>query len=114
LPATDYERAKAFYERLGFIGKEETDGITYECAEGTGFMVFPSSGQASGTHTQLGIEVKDLDAEMTDLRSKGVTFEEYDFPGMKTENGMMSDPSGGKGAWFKDSEGNLIALYQTA
>jgi predicted enzyme related to lactoylglutathione lyase len=84
--------------------------VIYRCAEGTGFMVFQSSGAPSGTHTQVGFEVKDLEAEMADLRSRGVTFEEYDFPGMKTENGVLTMPEG-KGAWFKDTEGNLLSLF---
>ena len=112
LPASDLQRATAFYKGLGLEGKEDPGGVTYECADGTGFMVFQSSGKSDGSFTQIGIEVKDLAAEMEDLRSKGVTFLDYDFPGMKTENGVMVDPSGGQGAWFKDSEGNLIGLFQ--
>jgi predicted enzyme related to lactoylglutathione lyase len=114
MPASDLNRAKNFYEGLGFKGTEDMGGVTYECADGTGFMVFMSGGSASGTHTQLGFEVKDLETEMTDLRSKGVTFEEYDMPGMKTENGVLRDPGGGTAAWFKDSEGNLISLFSPA
>ena len=49
----------------------------------------------------------DLDAEMSDLRSRGVTFEDYDFPGLKTENGV-AEYDGSRGAWFKDSEGNIL------
>ena len=112
LPASDLQRAAAFYKGLGFEGKEDMGGVTYECADGTGFMVFESSGKSDGSFTQIGIEVKDLAAEMEDLRSRGVTFEEYDMPGMKTENGVFDDPSG-KAAWFKDTEGNLISLFES-
>ena len=112
MPATDLERARNFYEGLGFKGTEDPGGVTYECADGTGFMVFQSTGSSNGTHTQMGIEVKDMEAEMADLRGRGVMFEEYDMPGMKTENGLMRDPSGGLGSWFKDSEGNMIGLFQ--
>jgi predicted enzyme related to lactoylglutathione lyase len=112
MPAQDLDRARNFYEGLGFKGTEEAGAIVYECADGTGFMVFMSGGSSNGTHTQLGFEVKDLNAEMADLRSKGVTFEEYDMPGMKTENGVLRDPNMGSAAWFKDSEGNLISIFQ--
>jgi predicted enzyme related to lactoylglutathione lyase len=111
MPASDLERARNFYEGLGFKGTEDGGGTTYECADGTGFLLFQSSGASDGSFTQMAFEVKDLTAEMDELRSRGVTFEEYDMPGFKTENGMMTDPSGGRGAFFKDSEGNLISLY---
>jgi hypothetical protein len=48
---------------------------------------------------------------MADLRDKGVVFEEYDFPGLKTENGVMTAPNG-RAAWFKDSEGNILAVEE--
>ena len=68
-----------------------------------------SGGKPSGTHTQLAIEVEDLQQTVKDLQDKGVKFEEYDTPMLKTVNGV-ADFGGTKGAWFKDSEGNLIAL----
>jgi predicted enzyme related to lactoylglutathione lyase len=114
MPATDLERARKFYEGLGFKGTDNPGGTVYECADGTGFMVFMSGGASNGTHTQLGFEVKGIEAEMEDLRSKGVTFEEYDMPGMKTENGLLRDPNMGTAAWFKDSEGNLISIFEQA
>jgi hypothetical protein len=48
---------------------------------------------------------------MSQLKAKGVKFEDYDFPGLKTENGIAKT-SDGRGGWFKDSEGNLIAIFQ--
>src|SRR2546429_2011237 len=84
-------------------------GLMYELAAGTGFGVFPSSGKPSGTHTQMAIEVEDVEGTVKDLQSKGVKFEDIDTPGLKTVNGI-ADFGGSKGAWFKDSEGNLIAL----
>ena len=112
LPAQDLERAKAFYrDKLGLSPAMEDGafGLMYELASGTGFGVFPSSGKPSGTHTQMAIEVEDVEAAVKDLQSKGVKFEDIDTPGLKTVNGI-ADFGGSKGAWFKDSEGNLIAL----
>ena len=81
----------------------------YELSGGTGFAVFLSSGKASGTHTQLALEVPDVEAAVKDLRARGLKFEEYDSPELKTVNGV-AEIGGTKVAWFKDSEGNLIAV----
>ena len=111
LPAQDLERAKAFYrDKLGLTPTQENRaGVLYMLTAGTGFGLFPSSGKPSGTHTQMAIEVEDVERAVKDLQAKGVKFEEYDTPMLKTVNGV-ADLGGTKGAWFKDSEGNLIAL----
>ena len=111
LPAQDLERAKAFYrDKLGLSPTLEAGfGLLYELAPGTGFGVFPSSGKASGTHTQMAIDVEDVEQAVKDLQARGVQFEEYDTPTLKTVDGI-ADMGGSKGAWFKDSEGNLIAI----
>jgi predicted enzyme related to lactoylglutathione lyase len=111
LPAQDMQRARAFYrDKLGLTPTQENPGgMMYALAGGTGFGVFPSSGKPSGTHTQMGIEVEDLEGAVKDLQAKGVKFEEYDMPGLKTVNGI-ADIGGSKIAWFKDSEGNLIVI----
>lgn len=110
IPAQDLDRARAFYEeKLGLNAPEERpDGLEYECGGGR-FVLFESSGQASGTHTQLGWEVDDLNAVVDQLRKNGVVFEEYDMPGIKTVDGI-AEVAGERGAWFKDSEGNLLAI----
>ena len=113
LPAQDLERAKAFYRnKVGLTPTQERDpmgGLLFELSDGTGFAVFQSSGKPSGTHTQMALEVPDLDAAVKDLRARGLKFEEYDSPGLKTVNGI-AEIAGTKVAWFKDSEGNLIAI----
>jgi predicted enzyme related to lactoylglutathione lyase len=111
LPAQDMERAKAFYrDKLGLTPtQEDPGGVIYVLAEGIGFGVFPSSGKPSGTHTQLAMEVDDVEGAVRDLQAKGVKFEDYDTPGLKTVNGI-AEIGGSKIAWFKDSEGNLIVL----
>ena len=113
LPAQDLERAKAFYrDKVGLTPTQERDpmgGLLFELSDGTGFAVFQSTGKPSGTHTQMALEVPDLDAAVKDLRARGLKFEEYDSPGLKTVNGI-ADIAGTKVAWFKDSEGNLIAI----
>ena len=111
LPAQDMARAKAFYrDKLGLTpAQEDPGGVLYMLEAGTGFGLFPSSGKPSGTHTQMAIEVEDVERAVRDLQANGVKFEEYDTPMLKTVNGV-ADMGGTKGAWFKDSEGNLIAV----
>ncbi len=114
IPASDLARAREFYEgKLGFTGSEQPDGVRYECGQGTGFVLFLSSGASSGSHTQLSFEVDDIETEVKRLQDNGVKFEDYDTPGLKTEHGI-ADIDSGRGGWIKDTEGNLIAVFKTA
>jgi catechol 2,3-dioxygenase-like lactoylglutathione lyase family enzyme len=112
LPATDLRRATAFYvEKLGFTPGSEEPGGTFFTSGGTRFLLFPSQGSASGTHTQAGWAVDDIDAEVSDLKSRGVVFEEYDRPGFESANSVVTTGNV-RAAWFRDSEGNLLGLVQ--
>jgi predicted enzyme related to lactoylglutathione lyase len=114
IPAQDVKRARQFYEqRLGLTpSDEQPDGsVMYRTGE-TAFLVFQSMGKASGDHTQLGLNVADLKSATDELKSKGVKLEEYDYPDIKTVNGIVEMPDGSKSAWFKDTEGNLISVAQ--
>jgi catechol 2,3-dioxygenase-like lactoylglutathione lyase family enzyme len=123
LPARDLDRARAFYrDRLGLTPVEEREGgLRYLCASGE-FHLFLSAGSASGESTQLGFEVDDIDAVVAELRARGVVFEEIDplrITGFEVVDGMIavednypSKGTGERGAWFRDSEGNLLALGQ--
>src|SRR5215211_6566828 len=122
LPAQDLERARAFYsEKLGLEPVEERPGgLLYRCG-GTEFALFASGGQPSGAHTQMAWEVEDIEAVVKELRGRGVVFEEYDFPGLTTVDGIAevegNYPSkGGRGeraAWFRDSEGNVLGMGES-
>jgi len=110
LPAQDLERAKAFYQdKLGLTPTQMPGGLLYQMASGTGFSVYLSGGKSAGSYTQLYIEVSDIDQAVRELKAKGVKFEEYDTPMLKTVDGI-ADIGGSKAAWLKDSEGNLIGL----
>ena len=112
LPATDLERAKQFYaEKLGLsVEIEAPEGVFFH-SRNTRFLVFPSQGTPSGTHTQMGWTVEDIEAEVSDLKSGGVVFEEYDFEGFDRDKGIATTGPV-KAAWFKDSEGNLLGLVE--
>jgi len=120
LPARDLNRARKFYsDKLGMEPIEQRpSGLRYRSGNSF-FVLFESAGEASGSHTQMGWEVYDIDATVALLRARGVVFEEYDLPGLKTMNGIAeiagNYPSRGvgeRGAWFKDSEGNLLGIGQ--
>jgi len=112
MPAQDIKRARQFYEqKLGLKPCEEQadGGVMYMVGE-TGFLVFPSMGKASGDHTQMAIDVDDVEEAAGELKRMGIKLEEYDFPNFKSRDGIVDLPDGNKGAWFKDTEGNLIGL----
>jgi len=121
IPVQDLQRARTFYaQKLGLEPSEERPGgLLYRCGEGE-FALFESAGAASGDHTQMGWEVEDIEATVEWLRGRGVVFEEYDFPGLRTVNDIAeiagNYPSKGgvgeKAAWFRDSEGNLFGIGQ--
>ena len=114
LPAKDINRAKEFYrDKLGIEPSEilEEGGAMYRCGQGTRFLLYQTENAGTAKNTQMGWETDDLEREMEELRGRGVVFEEYDFPGLKTENGIATT-NWGKAAWFLDSEGNIINVAQ--
>jgi catechol 2,3-dioxygenase-like lactoylglutathione lyase family enzyme len=113
LPVTDMARAKRFYrEKLGLVPEVELpDGLFYRCGARTKFLLFPSQAPSAGTHTQMTWNTDNIEAEVAALQARGVVFEEYDTAELKTVNGVAVLAES-KGAWFKDSEGNLLALGQ--
>ena len=114
IPATDIARARRFYEeKVGLVAKQEiAGGVVYECAKGSWIFLYQSVGAGTSKASQAFWQVEDLDAEVAVLRGKGVVFEEYDLPGMKTVNGIATGGDS-KAAWFKDSEGNIMAIIQS-
>lgn len=110
LPVTDFDRARAFYsEKLGLTPTGPgRDFIA--CAKGTGFIL-SAMGSKPGGHTQMSFDVEDVASVVKELKAKGVVFEEYDMPGLKTVNSIAERPDF-RAAWFKDSEGNMIGIGQ--
>lgn len=113
IPASDLQRARRFYaEKLGYTPVSETsDSLFYQSGE-TMFLIYQTPNAGTALHTVAGLDVDDLDAVMADLRSRGVVFEEYDFPGLKTVNGVAQLGTD-RVAWFKDSEGNILGISET-
>lgn len=113
LPAADMDRAKAWYaDKLGLQPVEslETGESWYEIG-GTKFLLYPSQFAGSNQATAAGMMVEDFDSAIGELKGNGVVFEDYDFgEDFKTVDGVFTAPSGFKGAWFKDSEGNILSV----
>jgi catechol 2,3-dioxygenase-like lactoylglutathione lyase family enzyme len=115
IPAGDIERAKSWYaDTLGLKPNfEDPSGVQYLVGDGTEFWVYPSQFAGTSQATVMGFLAKDLSSEMEDLRSRGVRFEEYDLPGVKTVQGIAEFAPGERAAWFKDSEENILALFES-
>lgn len=113
LPAKDLERARRFYEdSLGFEGGGlQADGkFVYPC--GSAFVaLFPKEAGTRADHTALSFEVSDIDAAIRQLQSRGVKFEDYDYPGLKTVEHVCV-LGAEKAAWFLDTEGNCLCLHE--
>jgi predicted enzyme related to lactoylglutathione lyase len=113
IPAGDVARARKFYEdKLGFkAAREAGGGVHYEFANGTACFLYPTPNAGTSKASQAFWQVDDIEAEVAELKSRGVVFEEYDYPNMKTVNSIATG-GGAKAAWFKDSEGNIMAIIQ--
>ena len=113
LPVTDLERARRFYrDALGLRLKEELEeGLLFEAAPGNILLVYQRTTASKADNTACAFEVADLEAAMRSLRGKGVAFEEYDLPGLKTVKGVAT-LGDGLSAWFKDPDGNILAVVQ--
>jgi catechol 2,3-dioxygenase-like lactoylglutathione lyase family enzyme len=121
IPVQDLDRARRFYaEKLGLESSEERPGgLLYRCASGE-FALFASAGGSPGTFTQMAWDVDDIEATVAEMKARGVVFEEVDLPGLRTVDGIAevsgNYPSKGKGergAWFRDSEGNMLGIGQS-
>jgi catechol 2,3-dioxygenase-like lactoylglutathione lyase family enzyme len=113
IPAKDLVRARRFYEeKLGFRPKQETaGGVVYEFGKGTACFLYPTPNAGTSQASQAFWQVEDIAGEVAELKARGVNFEIYDMPNMD-ENGI-STAGGAKAAWFKDTEGNIMALIQS-
>lgn len=118
VPTHDIATARRFYEdTLGakVIDELERDSIRFECGAGSEFLLYETKVAVPAEHTIMWFHVHDLDATVVDLESRGVRFEEYDLAAMGYE-GVEPGPQKiireehHTSAWFKDPEGNVMAL----
>lgn len=115
LPASDIARAKDWYrQHLGLTPVEESsEGEAHYETGGVQFTLYQSSFAGTNQATAAGFRVADFDATMSELRANGVVFEDYDLgEDFVTVDGVITTPDGLRGAWFKDSEGNIIGVAE--
>ena len=115
LCSTDLDRSREFYEQqVGFLLSPETipNHLLFECGAGTTLLVYGRPSPNAADHTQVRLWSDDVVADVAELRKRGVVFEEYDFPTLKTIDGVATSTGIGTSAWFKDPDGNTIALFQ--
>ena len=112
LPASDLERARRFWSDVFGLTPVRNDiGADFYVVGGVPVLVYETQFAGTAQNTSFGLFTDDLDRDMAALRERGVTFNDYDLPGLKTENGVV-DMDGERGAWFNDSEGNIISIAQ--
>jgi catechol 2,3-dioxygenase-like lactoylglutathione lyase family enzyme len=112
IPVSDVARARRFYEeKIGLRPRQEyAGGVIYECG-GTEVFMYPTPNAGTSRASQAFWQVADVEKEVAELKARGVTFEEYDMPGMNKNSGIAT-AGGAKTAWFKDTEGNILAVSQ--
>ena len=114
LPVKDLNRAREFYEKkLGLkpLGARQDGKFLFAGGDGGTLALFPKPEGTKAEHTAVSFLVKDIAKEIKELSARGVVFEEYDFPGLKTVNHVCVLGSE-KAAWFKDTEGNYLCLHE--
>jgi len=113
LPASDIERAKAWYSSVLHLEPTEiteSGDVWYEI-DGTRLMLYPSQFAGTNQATAVNIRVDDVGASVADLKARGAVFESYDFgDAFRTVDGIATSATGEKMAWMKDSEGNLVSI----
>ena len=108
----DLDRARKFYEETLGLSEVEDFGEGFMLKSGeTIFNVYRSEFAGTNKATALNFDVSDIDAEVRELKGKGVTFEHYDMEGL-TRKGDFYEGEGMKTAWFKDPDGNILSLLE--
>jgi predicted enzyme related to lactoylglutathione lyase len=113
IPASDLQRARDFYaDKLGLSPTQELPGevLLYRTAGGTDFQVYRTDYAGQAGHTIAQWHVDDIESQVHDLTTKGVTFEVYDMPGVEWDGEIASMEGMGRAAWFRDSEGNIMCI----
>jgi catechol 2,3-dioxygenase-like lactoylglutathione lyase family enzyme len=115
IAVSDLDVAKEFYgAKLGLTPSDNRSGsaVRYGTAAGTWFLVYQSGFAGTAKSTCMRFEVEDIEVTVAELRGRGIDFEEYDLPGVKTVAGIDDHESGARGAWFKDPDGNILQIGQ--
>jgi hypothetical protein len=115
LCSTDLGRSRKFYgDKVGLALSPETipNHLLFDCGNGMSLLVYGRPTPNAADHTQVRFWSSDVDADVSALEARGVIFEDYDFTTLKTVNHIATTAGIGKSAWFKDPDGNTLALFQ--
>lgn len=116
LPAADIERAKKFYSETLNLPQADVptvgNDVAFQCGQGTLLYVYEREAGTKADHTVAGWLVEDVEEAVEKLAERGVEFEQYDLPGLRTDERGIAELDGAKSAWFKDPEGNILAINQ--
>jgi len=115
LCSTDLNRSQEFYEqKVGMTFSPETipNHLLFEGKDGTSLLIYGRPGPSQANHTQVRFWTTDVETTVAELLARGVVFEDYDFPALKTVDHVATTAGIGKSAWFKDPDGNTLALFQ--
>jgi catechol 2,3-dioxygenase-like lactoylglutathione lyase family enzyme len=115
LCSSDLTQSQSFYEQVvGLRLSHETipNHLLFECGDGSTLLVYGRPAPNKADHTQVRFWTDDVEHDVRELESRGALFEDYDFPTLKTVDHVATTPGIGKSAWFKDPDGNTLALFQ--
>jgi catechol 2,3-dioxygenase-like lactoylglutathione lyase family enzyme len=115
LCSTDLEKSRDFFEtKVGLTLSPETikNHLIFECGDGTTLLVYGRPTPNKADHTQVRFWTKDVAANVKELVERGIVFDEFDLGAFKTVDHVVTTPGIGKSAWFKDPDGNTLALFQ--
>jgi catechol 2,3-dioxygenase-like lactoylglutathione lyase family enzyme len=109
----DMEKAKEFYGKtLGLKVSEDHGLLMLHLAGGNNVLIYPKPNHVAATFTVLNFPVDDVDLAVDELKKRGVRFEIYDLPGIKTDEKGIMRGNGPTIAWFKDPAGNILSVLE--
>ncbi len=115
LVSTDLQKSQDFYEhKVGLALSSETikNHLLFDCGNGTTLLIYGRPSGNNADHTQVRFWTSDVDKDVAALVGRGIEFEEYDMGAFKTVDHVVTSPGIGRSAWFKDPDGNTIAIFQ--
>ena len=115
LVSTDLERSQSFYEeRVGLTVSPETikNHLLFDCGDGSTLLIYGRAVGNKADHTQVRFWSSDIEKDVAVLAANGVEFDDYDTETFKTVDHIVTTAGIGRSAWFKDPDGNTIAVFQ--
>jgi catechol 2,3-dioxygenase-like lactoylglutathione lyase family enzyme len=116
LCSTNLEKSRHFYEeKIGLTLSPDSvpNHLLFTCGDGSTLLVYGRPGRSNADHTQVRFWTDDIVGDVRELSARGVKFEDYDFEALKTVDHIATNPGLGKSAWFRDPDGNTLALFQS-